>query len=216
MNGSTLPRAVTPLRAVEEADPRRRALTESELRALPAPAWEHELWTQRGGCTLLVGPPGSFKSTVLAALLGASATGGASYGIRALRQGTVYAIVGEDLAGWNARWSAWRQAAGIPDDVSLPLHTFTHLVNLFSGEGFADPLASVEAVNPVVIAADPLSDLITGADENSAKDMGRVRERFRQLMRGGRSLVVCQHTGWDESRERGSSVFRASPTRASC
>src|SRR5688500_4938438 len=97
---------------------RARALTEDELRAIPPAQWEHENWTQRGGCTLLVGPPGSFKSTLLAALLGTSASGGvADGGVRARRHGSVYAVVGEDLTGWNARWNDWRRAAGIPEDV---------------------------------------------------------------------------------------------------
>ena len=204
-------RPVAPLKRLSEEVPaRRRALTERELRYVPAAQWEHEPWTQRGGCTLLIGAPGSFKSTLLAALLGASASGGAIYGnVYARRQGAVYAIVGEDLSGWNARWMAWRQSAGIPEDVVLPLHTFADSVNLFTGEGFEEMLADVREVKPIVIGLDPLSDLITGADENSAKDMGRVRDRCKLLMGSDRSLMICQHTGWDESRERGSSVFRA-------
>ena len=188
--------------------PHGRSLTERELGLVPAPRWEHDGWTQRGGCVLIVGPPGSFKTVMVAGLLGASAIGGASFGVRALRRGPVYAVIGEDLGGWQARWQAWRRAARVPDGVTLPLHTFADDVNLFTGENFEALLTDVEAVNPCVLAVDPLSDLIAGAEENSAKDMGLVRNRFKKLMRGGRTLLVSAHTGWDESRERGSTVMR--------
>lgn len=190
--------------------PHGRALTEGELAAVPALRWEHDGWTQRSGCTLIVGPPGSYKTLMVAALLGASATGaGTGFGVQAQRRGPVYAVVGEDLAGWSARWQAWRRASGIPANVTLPLFTFADSVNVFTGEHFDALLADVESVDPIVIGIDPLSEFITGGEENSAKDMSIVRERFKKLMGGRRTLLVAAHTGWDETRERGSSIFRA-------
>ena len=86
----------------------RPALTERKLREeTTLPEWELDGLTHRGGRTLLVGPRGQHKTRVLAALLGASATGGACYGAQATRHGPVYVVIAEDLPGWKARWFAW-------------------------------------------------------------------------------------------------------------
>jgi AAA domain len=195
--------------AASPKSPSRRALTERELRHVPAPEWEHTGLTHRGGRTLLVGPRGQHKTRALAALLGASVTGGACYGMPTTRHGAVYAVIGEDAPGWQARWFAWRQAEGIADDEELALHTHIEAVNLYTGRGFDDLLADIARVAPIVIGLDPLSDLTTGADENAQKDMGIVRDRLKRLTEGGRSVIVTHHTGYNESRERGSSVLGA-------
>src|SRR5207247_455430 len=89
------------------------------------------------------------------------------------------------------------------------LHTWSENVNLFTGPGFDALVADIERVKPIVIGLDTIADLTTGADENSQKDMGIVRDRLKQLARGGRSVVAVHHTGPDPSRERGSSVLGA-------
>lgn len=188
----------------------RPALTERKLREeATMPEWEHDGLTHRGGRTLLVGPRGQHKTRVLAALLGASVTGGACYGAQATRHGPVYAVIAEDLPGWKARWFAWRRAHEVAEDVDLPLHTRVEPLNLFTGAGFDALLADIARVDPIVIGLDPLSDLVTGADENSTKDMGIVRDRLKLLTRPGRSVIACHHTGYNERRERGSSVLGA-------
>lgn len=189
--------------------PMLRARTERELRDVPSPEWELDGRTQRGGRTLLVGPRGKHKTRALVAMLGASVTGGPCYGANATRQGPVYAVVAEDVPGFRERWFAWRESKGIEDEDDLMLHTWDHDVNLFTGSGFEALLADIERVKPIAIGLDTISDLTTGADENSQKDMGIVRDRMKQLTRDGRSLIAVHHTGLDESRERGSTVLGA-------
>jgi AAA domain len=184
-----------------------RALTERELRHLPPIEWEHVGLTQRGYKAFLVGPRGCHKSRALVALLGASVTGGAVYGAQATRSGPVYAVIAEDVPGWRERWFAWRRAYGVADDVDLELYTRTEPVNLFTGAGFEDLLAEIATVDPVVIGLDTFADLTTGMEENSAKDMGIVRERLKRLTLGGRTVIATHHTGYNEGRERGSSAF---------
>jgi hypothetical protein len=161
------------------------------------------------GRTLLVRPRGWHKTRLLVAMLGASATGGDCFGASAARAGSVYAVIAEDVPGWHARCFAWRRAAGIADERELSLPTHVETPNLFTGAGFDDLLADLARAEPIVVGLDPLADLMTGAEENSQKDTGIVRERVKRLSSGGRSVIVCHHTGHDGRRERGSSVLGA-------
>jgi hypothetical protein len=194
---------------VSDVQPARRALTERELRNVPTPEWEHEGRMQQGGIVLVVAPRGMHKTRALVAMLGASVTGSDCYGAMANRIGPVYAVIAEDLEGWRARWFAWRADARFPDRDVLDLHTWTEPVNLYTGAGFDPLLADIERVDPILIGLDTIADLTTGADENSQRDMGIVRDRLKRLTRNRRSVVAVHHTGHDESRERGSSVLGA-------
>jgi AAA domain-containing protein len=184
-----------------------RALREGELMNLPPPQFELQGWTQQGGITFLAGARGTHKSRMLAAMGGATVTGGCCYGAQALRSGKVLAVIAEDLPGWGERWRAWRRNEGIPDSVQLCMHTWTEPVNLLTGDGFDLLRRQVSLFDPAVILFDTLSDLITGADENSQQHMTIVRHKFKQLQAGGHSLYIVHHTGYDEKHERGSSVI---------
>src|SRR5688572_26333903 len=74
------PRSTAPVESPRDDEPSTfepsrpvHALTETELRNVPAPEWDLQDRIQRGGITMIVGPRGSHKSRVLAAVSGALA-----------------------------------------------------------------------------------------------------------------------------------------------
>jgi hypothetical protein len=207
---------------------RYRAMPERELRDLPTPTWLFEPLHQgggpgvhRGGLNLAVAPRGGHKTHFLAGLGVAAATRGRYLSTQATQGGAVFAIVAEDAPGWHQRWFDSRRAAGIDDARDLPLFTWTAPVNLFTGALFDDLMVEVERINPMLILLDPLSDCMVGADENSARDAGVVRERLRHLASDGRTVIVAHHAGHSHrGRARGSSAWEAASdsvlTLASC
>jgi hypothetical protein len=57
---------------------------------------------------------------------------------------------------------------------------------------------------------DTLAQCMAGGEENSATEMGRAIEACSRLrLRFGCSVLALHHTGWDTTRERGSSALRA-------
>jgi hypothetical protein len=185
---------------------RPRALTEAELFNVPAPAWEIEKRIEVGGFNVITGPRGIFKTFLLALLVRTVTCGGSSWlGAQAVRTGPVMVVPLEDLRGWRARWEAARRDAGI--DYIVPAFTWPHPVNFFTGTGVNDLHVEADRLGIVHLIVDPWADGITGADENSQKDVGIALGRIKQLRNDGRSITIVHHTGHDESRERGSTVL---------
>jgi hypothetical protein len=107
-----------------------RALTEAELFNLRPPAWEIQDRTELGGLNVIIGPRGSFKTFLVAALLLALARKRTTWlGADALRAGPVMFVPLEDLPGWRQRWQSARTAAGVPDDEQLPIYTWPYPVS---------------------------------------------------------------------------------------
>ena len=184
-----------------------RALTEQELFNVPAPSWELEMRTEQGGFNVITGPRGSYKTFLIASMVFALTSARAWFGAQALRAGPVMVVPLEDLRGWRKRWEAARSAAGLTADERLAVYTWPHPVNLFTGQGVDDLQREADRLRVIHLVLDPWADAITGADENSQKDVGIAIGRVKQLRGQGRSVTVVHHTGHDESRERGSTVL---------
>lgn len=75
-----------------------------------------------------------------------------------------------------------------------------------------DFLAKVFHLQPALIVIDTLSKCMAGGDESSTRDMTIAMDTCALISRrlNGCAVSVVHHKGWDTSRERGSTVLRAS------
>jgi hypothetical protein len=71
------------------------------------------------------------------------------------------------------------------------------------------PIAALKDKPPMLIVLDALVEMIGDLDEDRAKDIQRVYANIWRLVRAtGSAVLVLHHTGWDKTRERGSSALR--------
>lgn len=142
---------------------------------------------------LLYGPSGHMKSFVAQSLALSVATKTWWFGHK-VEPGPVLYIVAEGLSGVGIRADAWQvknRVWGCGDLYWLPM-----AVNLLDAK-WRDGLEHLVAdLKPVLIVIDTLARCMTGGDENSAKDMGRVVEAAEGLRRpSGACVLLVHHTG---------------------
>lgn len=129
-------------------------------------------------------------------------------------QNDVLFLAGEGpVATAKKRWPAWMQWQGIDTREShrfmikdrVPFYTDTE-----GWEHVKADLAELGA-KPTLIIIDTLTRLITGLDENSAKDASMITNFMEQLARYFECMVLAvHHTGKDQNKgARGSSAFYA-------
>ena len=157
----------------------------------------------------LTGPTMSGKSFVAVNLAWCIAQGLDFHG-RKTRQANVLYIAGEGNYGLKARFKALLVKDGLAE---MP-------ANLFVTSGPINLLDDIEcqAMAAFIIESDIELVIVDtfarcfAADENSAKDMGLAISNLTKYFIGsGAAVMLVHHTGHgDQSRARGSSVFRAS------
>lgn len=109
------------------------------------------------------------------------------------------------------RWPAWMEWQGIEfrnDHRFLIKDRVPHYTDSESWQGVKDDLAELGA-KPSLIVIDTLTRLLTGLDENSAKDATLITNFMESLARHYECFVLAiHHTGKDQSKgARGSSAF---------
>ena len=189
---------------------RSRILTTGQLQALPPPNWVVDHVIPADALTLLYGPSGAGKSHLGIDIASHVATDTWWNGRKVLG-GRVLYIVGESPAGFSDRTHAWETHHGISVDNFHGVDWLPIPVNLY------DPLQGgilrelVREREPVLVVVDTLARCAVGADENSARDMGRVIEQADLIRRAaGCAVVLIHHTGKSaENGARGSSAIRA-------
>ena len=166
------------------------------------------------GIGMIYGESGSFKSFLaldmaLCLAFGVSGQWGAPP-----VQNDVLFLAGEGpVATARKRWPAWMEWQGIGTREShrfmikdrVPFYTDTE-----AWEHVKADLAELGA-KPTLIIIDTLTRLITGLDENSAKDASMITNFMEQLARYFECFVLAvHHTGKDQNKgARGSSAFYA-------
>ena len=141
------------------------------------------------------GPPGCGKSF----LMGDIAC------IVAQRYRVIY-IAAEAIEDYPARLDAWTahydQSVGNLYFWREPLH----LGNEGAVQRF---IAQVRDLRPALILVDPLADCMTGLDESGAGDMSIAIASLNTIRRAtNAAIAIVHHTGWNDERERGSSLLR--------
>lgn len=196
-------------------------LSLDDLLQLPPKEWIIDQVIGKGDLAMIYGPPGSGKTFVLIDLIFSACLKRTWAGRFKVKQPlTVAYCAGEGVSGLPGRF----QAAARFYDSSLPHFTFFRTVpSLFYGD---NEKAHIEGIEQFILEwqqrqandqAQPLDILIidtlhsasTGADENSAKDMGRVLQLARiAATELGCAVILVHHANKAGTGERGSSSLR--------
>lgn len=161
-------------------------------------SWLVEGLIPDGDAVLLYGAPQTAKTFVAYDLAMCVARGLPFFGKRSRRAGVIYCAF-EGGRGFGKRQLAYALDKGITADVDMPIEVLTHRADLFGDRDF-DPLC-VEMTElqrrlswPLgLIVIDTFAACTPGADENSFKDISKVRQRFMALTERFHSTVLVVH-----------------------
>lgn len=166
------------------------------------------------GIGMLYGESGSFKSFLALDMALSLAFGiPGQWGAPPVKNDVLFFAGEGPVATAKKRWPAWMEHQNIEFrndhrffiSSEVPLYT-----DSAAWECVKKDLAELKA-KPALIIIDTVSRLITGLDENSAKDASMVTKFMEQLARYYECFVLgVHHTGKDQNKGmRGSSVFYA-------
>lgn len=178
-----------------ETRPRFQILRADDLDTLPPVKWLVKDEIAAGQFSLFYGPSGGGKSFVAL-----------DWALEVSQEQPVIYVAAEDAQGYAARKIAWckhhEKGAG-------QLYFVPEPVNLFDPAAvaaFVDEVA--RPLSPSLIIFDTLARCMTGADENSARDMGVVIENLEYIRHAtGAAVVPVHHSGKNGATYRGSSAL---------
>jgi AAA domain/Bifunctional DNA primase/polymerase, N-terminal/Primase C terminal 2 (PriCT-2) len=184
------------------------AVPDHQFVGRPPLAWHIKGVLPRAELVVLFGASGSGKSFLAFDIVAAVATGSCWHGRRTVK-GRVMYVVAEGATGFLNRLKAYAKARS----GTLPgIQIIADAPNLLSETDPVSLATEIEAAGGAdLIVIDTLAVCSPGADENAAKDMGRVIEHCKQLHKATRATVLLiHHSGKDDSKgARGWSGLRA-------
>ena len=184
-----------------------RLRTLDELMSYEAPTALLEGLLFEDSIALLVGPSGSYKTSI-AIEIALCIQEGLPWMGRTTKQRNVALFNGEDGRGLKGRFAAAMQHHQIPQsgvlfDLSVP--------DLRNSDDLERRIEAMAGKDIGFVVIDTLAHAMVGIDENAAKDMGRVIQglsRIREEL--GATVLAVHHTGKDPYRgARGSSALQA-------
>lgn len=198
---------------IEPAEERSRwnFLSLDDVESLPPPRWLVPGVLTEGSLAAIYGAPESGKS-FLAVDMSMAIAGGVDWHGRRVERGGVLYIAAEGAPGLGKRFRAWkvdRCAQGRRFDLHL-MRDDLNLAAEKDGGVRAFAQAVTDELGPLrLIVIDTLNQTAAGADENSAKDMGRYIASMKMLRNAtGAAVVVVHHSGKDLSKGmRGSTAL---------
>lgn len=192
-----------------------RLLDDVQLLELPDPEYLIEGILQRRGVGVVYAPSGAGKTTLIASLTAALATGQDWFGHRVLRRGASVYVATEDPSGFKVRLRAAKRAAHLPLNTPAGIYTFPEPIDLRDpvsigrfGRFLQCKTFSLPLENIIV---DTYSAATPGANENSSEDTTTSMvhaQRWRDTL--GVSVTIVHHTNAGGTRERGHSAMRGS------
>ncbi|MCX5473662.1 AAA family ATPase [Alcaligenes sp. A-TC2] len=197
----------------EPAQPtqRWRFLSIDELEALPPPRWLVPGVLVEGSLAAIYGAPESGKS-FLAVDMSMAVASGLDWHGRPVERGAVLYIAAEGAPGLGKRVRAWK-VEHCAQGREFAFHLMRDDLNLAAEKdgGVRNFVQAVtDELGPLrLIVIDTLNQTAAGADENSAKDMGRYIASMKRLRDAtGAAVVVVHHSGKDLSKGmRGSTAL---------
>lgn len=167
-----------------------------DLENMPQPEWLLENKLPEGQ-TWVYGEPGVGKTFV-------SLDWAASV---AARDNTVLYFVGEGVKGFSKRVIAWKKAHDYADLTKFyVIPVAPQLLDKHSLEAFHEV---VKKYQPRLVVIDTFARAAVGADENSAKDVGRAIAELDMVFRvHDTSSLVVHHSNKAGGSERGSGAIR--------
>ncbi len=186
-------------------------LSLDDVESLPPPRWLVPGVLTEGSLAAIYGAPESGKS-FLAVDMSMAIAGGVDWHGRQVERGGVLYIAAEGAPGLGKRFRAWKMdrcAQGCRFDLHL-MRDDLNLAAEKDGGARAFAQAVADELGPLrLIVIDTLNQTAAGADENSAKDMGRYIASMKLLRNAtGAAVVVVHHSGKDLGKGmRGSSAL---------
>ena len=172
----------------------------------------------RGEVSVVAGPSGSGKSFLITDLALAIARGKPFMGIHRVKPGGVIYQAGEGKKGLlTKRLPAYMQWNGLRWEDDLPFAVLPAELDLFHGDDMTTAfiaeckaLASMMDHPLELIVIDTLAAAISGADENSSKDVGPVITRCNRIQQEtGAAVILVHHMNADGSKIRGWTGWQA-------
>ena len=194
-----------------EAMIRAALVTTDELAALPDMQPLADGWLDLETFASIFGASGSGKSMVAIDLAMSVGLGRPWCGVP-VNAGSVLYIAAEGRGSLHDRVDTWLANHGLEDSPRRPdVQWLLMAVNLMTRE-WVDGLSAVLAEQPEkpsLIVFDTLARSMAGGDENIVKDMTVVIDAADRLRREtGACVLLVHHTGWNETRQRGSTALR--------
>jgi hypothetical protein len=188
-----------------------RLLDDVELMDLPDPEFIVDGILPRKGIGVLYGPSGACKTTLVAGLLTAIATGRDWFGFHICRRGSSAYVATEDVAGFKTRLRAAKLAASLTLDTAIGVYTFPEPIDLRDAGRIATFVRFVREadVRVELVVVDTYAAAMPGAAENSSEDT-TLAMTAAQKMRSAldAAVLLVHHTNAGGSRERGHSSMR--------
>ncbi len=165
----------------------------------------------------LYGPSGTGKSFVALSLSLSLAAGTPWLADEpALDPGAVCYLAGEGGFGLRKRVEAWLIGALKDDAENTREHRLKETfwlqngaVNFFDRDAVRGLMQVLRGLEPRLLVVDTLATAFSGADENSARDMGTFNTTCQRIIQAtGATVLVVHHTGKQGDDERGSSALR--------
>ena len=193
---------------ITDTTPRLNLVTAAEARSRPPMPFLVQGMVPARGVAQLFGPSGQGKTFVVLDLALSVANGLPWLGHKAERSGPVVYVLGEGANDVGSRVDAWLAAHPEGNDDNL-------LLSEEQGISLLDP-AQIDGIiadlpeDVALVVFDTQAIHTAGAEENSAKDMGLLVAHLRKIsVQRSTVAMTVHHTGWNKTRERGSSAVRA-------
>jgi hypothetical protein len=183
-----------------------KSLNLNELLSMPPQEWLVEGIFPDQGMGMIYGAPGSGKTFLVLDLAFQIARGGGDWFGRRVKGGNVVMVAGEGVRGLAGRCRAYVQGK-MDGQTTADLHIVQHPPNLFAGETEAF-ITAIRHHNPAMVVIDTLARSSVGAEENSARDMGKVNSAADEIVKKLDCLVLLVHHSGKGGGERGSSAIR--------
>jgi hypothetical protein len=181
-----------------------------EFIAHPAPEWLIKGVVPQAGLAVLYGESGSGK-TFMALDLALALALGRPWRERRVKQVAVTYIAAEGAGGFRNRVvAALRHLDLRAKDV--PIRVINAAPNLLLKDDALDIVAAIKAAGPCgVVVVDTFAQVMPGANENAAEDMGKALAHCRGIHRATGALVMLvHHSGKDTAKgARGWSGLKA-------
>ncbi len=183
-------------------------ISSRELMQMPDPKYLVDGLLQNGGFAMLYAEAGVGK-TFLAMSWSVAIAEGLTWLGRAVNQGPVVYFAAEGIGGFRKRLRALMEHH-VLDEPPSDLYFVKETVSLFETATVekAGRVIEAMAIKPALIVFDTYARSMVGADENSAKDAGRVIAAIERMMQGfGCAVLVVHHTGKTGRDDRGSGAL---------
>jgi hypothetical protein len=188
-------------------EPRIRWLDDEGVAELPDPSWLVDGILPAGGLTLIYGATKSGKTFVALDMALCIASGTSWHGHPTEQRPTAY-VMGEGQSWLKERIAAWKLTNQL--DGRTGARFTVDPVSIMETRDVDEIAAGLEPIAPGAVMLDTLNRTMGRGNENAQEDMTAYVAGCDRIRRAtGANVVVVHHTGWDDGRERGSSVLRS-------